>query len=315
MSTTSDIIKRITPGRKIAGVCAVFLPLNAEDKIDLNSFMRLLNQVILSDLTPAINLDSGFVNHLTYQEKSDVLLCAHEVLSNKPFFAGATIEGEIGDAITLYSREAEIIQKHGGTPILLQSSALHGKPDRVIVEIYKQIAANCESVIAAETGQMFAPYGQIYSLGLVEELMQIPQLAGLHHASLRRDLEWMRLDLRDRIRPDFKIYTGNELALDMVMYGSDYLLGLPVFAPELFSIRDAHWANNDQAFFELNDKLQALGSFAYRHPVPAYKHTTAQFLKLIGAIETDHTHPDDFLRTISDCDVLRGIAERLNLIK
>ena len=315
MPTTSDIIKRIIPGRKITGVCAVFLPIKAEGKIDLNSFMRLLNQVVLSDLTPAINLDIGFVNYLTYQEKSDVLLCAYEVLSNKPFFAGAAIEGEIGDAITLYSRETEIIQKHGGTPILLQSSALQGKPDRVIVEIYKKIAANCESVIAAETGQMFAPYGQIYSLGLVEELLQIPQLTGLHHSSLRRDLEWMRLELRDRVRPDFTIYTGNELALDMVMYGSDYLLGLPVFAPELFSIRDALWANNDPAFFELNDKLQALGSFAYRHPIQAYKHNAAQFLKLTGAIETDNTHPNDFHRTISDLDILRGIAERLNLIK
>ncbi len=39
-------------------------------------------------------------------------------------------------------------------------------------------------------------------------------------------IEWSRLALRDRIRPEFKIFNGNDLAIDMVMYGSDYLLGL-----------------------------------------------------------------------------------------
>ncbi len=36
-------------------------------------------------------------------------------------------------------------------------------------------------------------------------------------------------------RPDFKVLTGNDLAIDMVIYGSDYLLGLSTFAPDAFS--------------------------------------------------------------------------------
>src|SRR6185295_9973154 len=99
------------------------------------------------------------------------------------------------------------------------------------------------------------------------------------------------LRLRDQERPDFLVLTGNDLAIDMVMYGSDYLLGLSTFAPDLFAQRDALWASGDPAFYELNDKLQYLGHFAFRDPVPAYKHNAAQFLKLRGWIACDATHP------------------------
>jgi hypothetical protein len=37
------------------------------------------------------------------------------------------------------------------------------------------------------------------------------------------------------------IYTGNDLASDMVQYGSDYLPGLSTFAPQAFALRDRHW--------------------------------------------------------------------------
>src|SRR6202030_3426336 len=102
--------------------------------------------------------------------------------------------------------------------------------------------------------------------------------------------EWQRLVLRDRCRPDFKVFTGNDLAIDMVTYGSDYLLGLSTFAPDLFARRDALWAAGDPAFYELNDVLQYLGFLAFRAPVPAYKHSAAMFLKLRGWIDCDATH-------------------------
>ncbi len=124
---------------------------------------------------------------------------------------------------------------------------------------------------------MFAPFGKIYSLDVYRELMLIPTCMGAKHSSLRRELEWERIVLRDQVRPDFMVMTGNDLAIDMVMYGSDYLLGLSTFAPDLFARRDAMWASGDSDFYELNDQLQYLGFFAFRQPVPAYKHTAAMF--------------------------------------
>ena len=72
---------------------------------------------------------------------------------------------------------------------------------------------------------MFVPYGRIYSLAAYEGLLGVRSCIGAKHSSLSRAAEWDRLALRDRVRPDFHVFTGNDLAIDMVCYGSDYLLG------------------------------------------------------------------------------------------
>ena len=144
----------------------------------------------------------------------------------------------------LYQGEqiAEINQRAGGTPILFQCSQFKTMSRAGLIEFHKSLAGGCATLLCFELGEMFAPFGQIYDLDTIRELMEIPQVTGLKHSSLNRDLEWQRLALRDEVRPDFKLYTGNDLAIDMVMYGSDYLLGLSAFAPEAFAARDAMWA-------------------------------------------------------------------------
>src|SRR6185436_16781595 len=134
---------------------------------------------------------------------------------------------------------------------------------------------------------------------------------GAKHSSLSRALEWERLKLRDEVRPDFHVFTGNDLAIDMVCYGSDYLLGLASFAPEAFAERDRRWAASEDSFQALNDVLQELGTFAFRPPVPAYRHDAAMFLALRGRIGTDVTPPGAPRRPESDRAVLADIAERL----
>lgn len=54
--------------------------------------------------------------------------------------------------------------------------------------------------------------------------------------------------------------------------------------PESFARRDAWWAAGDPRFDELDDALQALGDFAFRTPVPAYKHSMALALHLRGLV-------------------------------
>jgi dihydrodipicolinate synthase/N-acetylneuraminate lyase len=289
----------------------VLLPFGDASQIDFDSFSRLLTRTLDAGLIPAVNMDTGYVNLLTREERGAVLKKTQDLVAGSPFVAGAFIEGEAGDPLTLYQREVAAIQAHGGTPILFQCSALKKMSPEKIIVLYRAVAAECERVLAFELGEMFVAFGQIYSLEVVRELMQIPQIVGMKHSSLNRELEWRRLALRDEIRPDFKIYTGNDLAIDMVMYGSDYLLGLSAFAPEAFAARDALWAAGDAAFYELNDLLQYLGFFAFRPPVPAYKHTAAQFLKLRGLIACDAPHPKGLNRPTSDIEVLKDISERL----
>ena len=124
--------------------------------------------------------------------------------------------------------------------------------------------------------------------------------------------KWDRLKLRDRIRPDFKVLTGNDLAVDMVMYGSDYLLGLSTFCPEAFAMRDKMWEAGDARFYELNDLIQYLGTLTFRGPTPAYKHSAAMFLHHRGRIATSLTHPNSPERPESDLPILQAISTDLD---
>lgn len=310
--TISAVVKRIQPGRRIEGISAVLLPFDQNCGIDFAGFTENLRRTLSVGLTPAVNMDTGYVNLINTQQRRAVLKVASEAAQGKRFVAGAFVEGQGGDLLGLYQNEIEAITRADGVPILFQCSRLKAMTDTELIEFHKTLASTCRELLCFELGEMFAPFGRIYDLATFRELIQIPQITGLKHSSLNRELEWQRLALRDEIRPEFKIYTGNDLAIDMVMYGSDYLLGLSAFAPEAFAARDALWAASDPSFYELNDLLQYLGCFAFRPPVPAYKHSAAQFLKLRGRIISDEPHPKAQRRPDSDVEILRHISESLD---
>jgi dihydrodipicolinate synthase/N-acetylneuraminate lyase len=310
--TASEVLKRIRPGRKIEGISAVLLPFEETGQIDFAGFCENVKRTFDAGLAPAINMDTGYTNLLSAGERRDLLAAARDVARGKRFVAGAFVEGMTGDLMGLYQNEIAEIHRAGGTPILFQCSQFKAMSRPELVNFHKGLAASCPTLLCFELGEMFAPFGQIYDLPTVRELMQIPQITGIKHSSLSRELEWQRLALRDEVRPEFKIYTGNDLAIDMVMYSSDYLLGLSAFAPEAFAARDALWAAADTRFYELNDVLQYLGTFAFRPPVPAYKHSAAQFLKIRGRIKCDVPHPKAQKRPSSDVEILRNISERLD---
>ena len=308
------IINNIVPNRHIEGISAILLPFHADGTPSFDEFIAHVARTYAAGLTPAVNMDTGYANLLTPSERIKILDLMPATANGRRFVAGAYIEGEHGDLVSLYTRESDAIQQRGGTPILFQSTALTSLSDDELVETYHRVAVQCDQLLAFELGKMFAPFGQIYSLEVINELMQIPQIVGIKHSSLKRELEWQRLKLRNNIRPDFKIYTGNDLAIDMVLYGSDYLLGLSTFAPDFFAKRDAYWLAGDPRFYELNDVLQYLGQFAFRTPTSAYKHSAAQFLKLRGWIESGGPHPHAPRRPESDIEILQKILEQLEAL-
>jgi hypothetical protein len=260
-------------------------------------------------------MDTGYVHLLDDGQRLRVLGETRSALAGRPFVAGAFVADRPGSGWDRdgYLRAVGAVVEHGGTPILFQSYGLTGLgPD--VVGAYEEVGRHCDRFLAFELAPCFAPFGQVYSPEVFEGLLGVPQCVGAKHSSLRRDLEWQRLALRDRLRPGFRVYTGNDLAIDMVMYGSDYLLGLSTFAPDLFARRDALWAAGDPAFYEPNDLLQYLGSFSFRPPVPAYKHSAAMFLRLRGWIGCDRPHPHSPTRPESDREVLRDIAWRVGVL-
>lgn len=300
-------------GRKITGMSAVLLPFTSAHEIDWPAFDAHVERTLTAGLVPAVNMDTGYINLLDDSTRIEVLKRTQAVCSSRQFVAGAFVPDVAGAPFNfdIYASRIAEICDHSGTPVLFQSFGLTGQSDSEIISSYQQLANTCDRFIGFELGTMFLPFGKIYSEEVYVELMKISQCVGAKHSSLRRDLEWKRLELRDAIRPDFMVLTGNDLAIDMVTYGSDYLLGLSSFCPELFAKRDAMWEQNDPEFYQLNDVLQYLGFFAFRDPVPAYKHTCAMFLKLQDFIATNKTHPSAVERPQSDIEILDRILQQL----
>ncbi len=306
-------IEMIRPRRPITGISAILLPFTNSGEIDWEGLRNHVARTAQHGIAPAVNMDTGYANLIDETTRREVLRQTRDVLNGGEFVAGAFVADAPGNAFNFdaYRQQLDQILDFGGTPIIFQSYGLTSQPGGDIVDSYAQIGAYAGEFIAFELGQMFAPFGKIYDLDTYAGLLDVAQCTGAKHSSLSRELEWQRLALRDARRPDFKVYTGNDLAIDMVMYGSDYLLGLSTFAPDLFAKRDALWAAGDPGFYELNDLLQYLGFFAFRPPVPAYKHSAAQLLKLRGWIDCDAPHPQAERRPESDVEVLRDIVERM----
>lgn len=304
----------LTPGRRPRGYSAILLPFQDDGQPDIAALAEHVERTARCGLVPAVNMDTGFGHLIDVTTKQQVLSVTREVLgAGAEFVAGAFCKDQPGAGFNLdeYARQMDLIQKYQGTPVIFQSYGLVGQPGDAIVQSYEAIAERCDQFIAFELKKELGPFGAIYDLETYAGLMGISKCIGAKHSSFHREPEWDRLRLRNQQRPDFRVFTGNDFGIDMIMYGSDYLLGLSTFAPDFFARRDGYWEDADPRFYELNDLLQYLGFLTFRDPGPGYKHSAAQFLKLRGWIGCDATHPQSPTRPASDVAILQELLTRL----
>jgi dihydrodipicolinate synthase/N-acetylneuraminate lyase len=309
------ILARLRPRRTITGMSAVLLPFDAGGAIDWRAFAAHVERTAEAGLVPAVNMDTGYGPLLDAADRESALDLARTHAGGE-FVAAAWVPDAPGASFDEAGYRAALdgIAARGGLPIVFPSHGLTELEGADWAAAHARLGEHCSRLLAFELGPQFAPFGRIYDLDAYRALLAVPQCVGAKHSSLSRSLEWQRLALRDALRPDFLVLTGNDLAIDMVMYGSDYLLGLSTFAPDLFAKRDAHWRDGDPAFFELNDALQALGAFAFREPVPAYRHDAALFLQLRGWTASAHTHPRAPQRPEGERAVLAELGRRLGVL-
>jgi dihydrodipicolinate synthase/N-acetylneuraminate lyase len=292
---------------------AVLLPFTESGGIDWPGLETHLARTVASGLVPAVNMDTGFGPVLATDDRTRVLHIAAAHATDQ-WIAGAHVPDAPGARFDAdaYARACTEIADAGGVPILFPSYGLAGLGDDALVGAHERLAAGLDRMLAFELGPMFHPAGRIFPLDVFRRVLAIPAVVGLKHSSLDRAQEWERLAIRDARRPEFLLLTGNDLAIDMVVYGSDYLLGLSTFAPDAFAARDRAWAAGDDArFWALNDVLQYLGQLAFRDPVPGYRHDAAIFLAERGWIDCDRTHPTSPTRAEADRPLLAGIAARI----
>lgn len=310
-----DYHRRRRPGRVVQGISAVLLPYGPESRIDEAGFRRHLRRTLEAGLRVAVNMDTGYIDLLTPEEKQRVLVWTADVIGGRDWFAAGALPDDATGPVSLsYARECAVISEAGGVPVIFPCAHTAALDESSLIGFFREIASSVDSFLAFELGTMFNPDGRMFSERILTALMELPQCRGLKHSSLDRATELRRLDLRDRVRPDFAVYSGNDLAADMIEYGSDYLLGLSTFAPEAFAARDRAWAESQAKYLELRDFIQYLGWVGFRKPVPAYKHSAAIFLKLTGGLDSDEPHPRAPRREEWDRAVLADAAQRLERI-
>lgn len=306
--------------RHILGVSAVLLPFRSDGVIDWEAFSAHVARTHACGIIPAVNMDTGYCNLIDDAVRHRALQLAREAAGpvDGPFgglVAGAFVTDRAGDAFDErgYAHQFDMIAAVEAVPVVFPSYGLNAGSDSDVVGRLRTLARRTARFIGFELSPDLLPAGRILSLDGYAELLDIPQCLASKHSSFHRRPEWQRLALRDRRRPDFRVLTGNDLAIDMVRYGSDWLLGLSTAWPEAFALRDAWWAAGDDRFDELDDALQALGDFAFRRPAPAYKHSVAQSLHLRGLIASDEPHPGSPRRPSTDLDILAVILERIDV--
>ena len=303
----------LRPRRTIRGMSAILLPFRADRTIDWDAFTAHVARTHAAGITPAVNMDTGYVQLIDDATRRQALARAREAIGSGEIVAGACVVDTAGAAFDeeAYGRQFEMIAAVGATPVIFPSFGLTAGSDADFIARIRRLATRVERFIGFELSTAFVPSGRVLALEAYAELLAIPNCMGAKHSSLSRRLEWQRLALRDRLRPEFHVFTGNDLAIDMVRYGSDWLLGLSTAWPEAFARRDAWWAAGDARFDELDDALQALGDFAFRDPVPAYKHSMAQVLHLRGLVASDETHPQSPCRPATDREIIATILARI----
>lgn len=292
---------------------AILLPFRADRTVDWDAFAAHVARTHAAGIVPAVNMDTGYVQLIDDAARRQALALAREAVGSGELVAGACVVDAAGAAFdeAAYGRQFDTIAAAGAIPVIFPSFGLTAGVDADFIARIRRLAARVERFIGFELSTAFVPSGRVLGLEAYAELLAIPACIGAKHSSLSRRLEWQRLALRDRLRPEFRVFTGNDLAIDMVRYGSDWLLGLSTAWPEAFARRDAWWAAGDPRCDELDDALQALGDFAFRRPVPAYKHSMAQALHLRGLVASDEPHPESPRRPASDREIIATILDRI----
>src|SRR3954447_11886873 len=96
-----DPLALLRPRRKIVGMSAILLPYDDRGRIDWDGFRAHVARTFAAGLVPAVNMDTGYVNLITPEEKQQVLTESQALAGGREFVAGAFVGDAAGDAFNL----------------------------------------------------------------------------------------------------------------------------------------------------------------------------------------------------------------------
>lgn len=308
------VLRHLTPARRIDGCAALLLPYDEDGRPDLDALADLVQRTYAAGLTPAINTTAGYADLLTDDERDDALTVTAGVARGRRFLAAVLPESSAAPLAVRYARAMARVRRQGGTPMMWPCSALTTLDDDAVADAYQEATVDQPGALAVEIAPALDDGSRVYSLDLFQRLTDIPTLGGVFHVSHSRVPEWYRLEARDTRRPEFRVYSGHELAIDMPAYGSDYVLASAGVLPEAFRMRDRLWTSGDAQVTELNDALQFVSAVIHRAPIAAARHSAAHVLAMRGALSGAWPHPGSARRPDAELDLLRGALERLDAL-
>src|SRR5690348_14346530 len=87
--STREPIRLLRPKRRITGMSAILLPFATDGSIDWPAFRAHVLRTADAGLTPAVNMDTGYVNLLDDATRVQVLEETKRTLAGRAFIAGA----------------------------------------------------------------------------------------------------------------------------------------------------------------------------------------------------------------------------------
>ena len=249
MASDDDVTARSVRAGAITGMSAVLVPYTADGAIDWANVEAHVARTRDAGLTPAVNMDTGYVQLLAPDDRERVLDLDRSVspaATSWPARTWPTTPAHRSTS-TRTSRAADAIASRGGTPVIFPSHGLNALDRRRRGSTRTpRLAARARPVHRLRARcdvRAVRPHRRPRRVPRADGDPAVHRREALVAQPAARSGTGSRCATRSG--PDFHVFTGNDLAIDMVMYGSDYLLGLSTFAPEEFARRDRMWADGD----------------------------------------------------------------------
>ncbi|MEZ5139180.1 MAG: hypothetical protein R2711_10580 [Acidimicrobiales bacterium] len=305
----------LIPGRRPSGLAPVHLPFRG-DEPDWDGFAHLLGRTVDAGLTPFVNAGPGVADLAGASLRAEVEATVGAALGGHAFVAG--VRAEVGDDggfdPARLAGSVAAIARHGGIPALLPSPTLAALGLDEALGLLAWMGEWCDRLIGVDLPAERWPGGRAWGLDAFTALLDVAPCIGVVDGSWSRPAEWDRIRRRDEVRPDFRLFSANVLAVDQIRFGADHALDLAAAVPDAIADRDDAWAREDPEALERDDAIQALATLVFRAPYAAHRHSLALVLLLRGWLDHDGIAPGLARRPDGEIELLLPALDRLGVL-